>query len=99
MPLFQTGALRFKVDFKTSDNVCHSAECRADTRDEMFAKARTVGVRPSRVTCLDPEPHPSSPIPHPSFEARLKRLDDLRSQGLITDVEYAAQRARIIGEL
>lgn len=99
VPLFQTGALRFKVDFKTSDNVCHSAECRADTRDEMFAKARTVGVRPSRVTCLDPIPNPQPPIPNPSFEARLKRLDALRSQGLITDAEYATQRARIIGEL
>ena len=99
VPLFQTGALRFKVDFKTSDNACHSVECRADTRDEMFAKARTVGVRPSRVTCLDPEPHLSSPIPPPSFEARLKRLDALRSQGLITDAEFATQRARIIGEL
>ena len=53
---FQTGAFRFKVEFKTSDNVRHEAECRADSRDEMFAKARTVGVRPSRVTQLDPAP-------------------------------------------
>ena len=53
---FQTGAFRFKVEFKTSDNVRHEAECRADSRDEMFAKARTVGIRPSRVTQLDPAP-------------------------------------------
>ena len=101
-PPFQTGALRFKVEFKTSDNACHSAECRADTRDEMFQKARAVGVRPSRVTCLDAV---AAPVTAPVREGadgtvfRLKRLDALKEQGLISDAEYAAQRAKIIAEL
>ena len=33
-------------------NAHHAVECRADSRDEMFQKARAVGVRPSRVTAL-----------------------------------------------
>ena len=33
-------------------NAHHEVECRADSRDEMFQKARAVGVRPSRVTTL-----------------------------------------------
>ena len=91
---FQTGAFRFKVEFKTSDNERHEAECRADSRDEMFAKARTVGVRPSRVTQLDPAPTAATPIAD-----RLQRLDALRVQGLVSEAEYAVQRERILGEL
>ena len=105
-PPFQTGALRFKVEFKTSDNACHSAECRADTRDEMFQKARAVGVRPSRVTLLsvDNGEATSSSLhmgaqSSPSIPDRLKRLDALKEQGLLSDAEYAAQRAKIIAEL
>ena len=101
---FQTGAFRFKVEFKTSDNVRHEAECRAESRDEMFAKARTVGVRPSRVTQLDPAPPAaakgeaaSSPLQE--IATRLQRLDALKSQGLVSEAEYAAQRARILAEL
>ena len=98
---FQTGAFRFKVEFKTSDNVRHEAECRADSRDEMFAKARTVGVRPSRVTQLDPAPTSgeagSSPLQ--TIAARLQSLDALKAQGLVSEAEYAAQRTRILGEL
>ena len=98
---FQTGAFRFKVEFKTSDNVRHEAECRADSRDEMFAKARTVGVRPSRVTQLDPAPTSGEAgfSPLQTIAARLLRLDALRAQGLVSEAEYAAQRTRILGEL
>ena len=52
-PIFQTGQFRFKVEYKTSDNVPHAVECRADSRDEMYQKAKSVRVRPSRVTQLD----------------------------------------------
>ena len=101
---FQTGAHRYKVEFKTSDNQRHEAECRADSRDEMFAKARTVGIRPSRVTQLDSAPvaAPSSAtesVAAPSFADRLQRLDALKAQGLISEAEYAAQRTRILAEL
>lgn len=102
---FQTGQLRFKVEFKTSDNACHTAECRADSRDEMFSKARTVGIRPSRVTCLDPMPVSSgtsgagAAIAPSDIAARLKRLEALKSQGLLSESEYADQRSRILAEL
>ena len=52
-PIFQTGQFRFKVEYKTSDNVPHAVECRADSRDEMYQKAKSVRVRPSRVTQLE----------------------------------------------
>jgi hypothetical protein len=34
-----------------------------------------------------------------SVEARLAKLDDLRTKGLVTDDEYAAKRAAILAEL
>lgn len=34
-----------------------------------------------------------------SVEIRLSRLADLRSKGLVSEEEYEAQRAKIIGEL
>ena len=91
---FQTGAFRFKVEFKTSDNQRHEAECRADLRDEMFAKMRAVGIRPSRVTQLDAAPADSTTIVE-----RLMRLEVLKSQGVISATEYSAQRKRILAEL
>ena len=44
----------------------------------------------------DPKPKPSAA---PSAEERLRRLDDLRSKGLITDDEHQARRTAIIDAL
>lgn len=48
---------------------------------------------------LDPPPPPAAPAPGKGDVAtRLKNLDDLHSQKLITDAEYARERARILRE-
>ena len=100
-PLFQTGKFLFKFGYKTSDNVRHEANCRAESKDDVFQKLRTVGVRPFRVECDDPEftnaaPAPAQPL---GIADRLKRLNALKADGLLTEEEYAAQRAKIISEL
>jgi hypothetical protein len=41
----------------------------------------------------------SAPAPPSSIQERLKRLDDLKANGAITDQEYAARRQSILGEL
>lgn len=42
----------------------------------------------------------AAPVPGGAdVRARLKRLDELRQEGVISDEEYAAQRQRILGEL
>ena len=51
-PVFKEGAILFKVEYRTADNVHHEAKCRADSRDEMYQKAKSIGVRLSRVTEL-----------------------------------------------
>ena len=44
---------------------------------------------------------PQSPIPSPQspIATRLKQLDALKSQGLITESEYADKRGKILAEL
>ncbi len=38
------------------------------------------------------------PIPDQSVEARLRRIDDLKAKGLVSDAEYEEQRRRILSE-
>lgn len=42
---------------------------------------------------------PAAPVRRESVSARLRRLANLLSQGLISDAEHAAQRARILAEI
>ena len=100
-PLFKTGRYLFKVAYKTSLNVRMETECRADERDEVYQKMRTVGVRPSRVTSDDPAYLAAQQAKKDALtvDERLKRLDALKAQGLLTDEEYAAQRGKILSEL
>ncbi|MBQ2630545.1 MAG: hypothetical protein IJG13_12805, partial [Kiritimatiellae bacterium] len=66
-----------------------------------YAKLRTVGVRPYRVECDDPEFTNAAPVPAQPFGIadRLKRLNALKADRLLTEEEYAEQRAKIISEL
>ena len=100
-PIFARGRYAFSFVYKTSDNVRHEDTCRADERDEVFQKLRTVKIRPSKVWCNDPtyEAAHAKAIARDDAATRLKQLDALKSQGLITEAEYAAQRTKIISDI
>ena len=106
-PIFAQGRYTFRFTYKTSDNVRHEDTCKADERDEVFQKLRTVKIRPMNVWCDDPTYEAEharaiqSPIPNPQspIAERLKRLDALKDQGLITESEYADKRGKILAEL
>ena len=106
-PIFTQGRYTFSFVYKTSDNVRHEDTCRADERDEVFQKLRTVKIRPSKVWCDDPNYEADharaiqSPIPSPQspIAERLKQLDALKSQGLITEAEYTDKRSKILAEI
>ena len=110
-PIFTKGRYVFGFQYKTSDNVTHRDTCRADERDEVFQKLRTIKVRPSQVWCDDPTYEAdhakaiSAPVPSSSsttgadIATRLKQLDALKEQGLITEAEYADKRGKILAEL
>ena len=108
-PIFSTGKYEFGFRYKTSDNVTHTDTCRADERDEVYQKLRTVKVRPSKVWCDDPTYEADharavtgatgvSPV-GADIATRLKQLDTLKAQGLITEAEYAEKRTAILAEL
>lgn len=42
-------------------------------------------------------PPPPAPAPAPDPIAQLKDLAELKAQGILTDAEFAAQKARILG--
>ena len=110
-PIFTRGRYTFSFVYKTSDNVRHEDTCRADERDEVFQKLRTVKIRPSKVWSDDPTYETdharaiASPVlSRPSatgadIATRLKQLDSLKELGLITEAEYADKRGKILAEI
>ena len=80
-------------------------------KEDVFQKLRTVKIRPMKVWCDDPNYETdharaiSAPVPSASsptgadIATRLKQLDALKSQGLITETEYVEKRAAILAEL
>ena len=98
-PIFTQGSSEFKFRYKTSDNVDHVDVCRANSKDEAFQKLRTVRIRPIKLWSEDAAvlPEPSRPDTDPV--TRLRQLDALKTEGLITETEYAEKRSQILTEL
>jgi hypothetical protein len=63
-------------------------------RDAQIAAGRT--AYPHVVAASAPPPAPSAPAAEPDTVDQLERLGALRSQGLLTDEEFAAQKVRIL---
>ena len=100
-PIFSEGRYTFRFTYKTSDNVRHEDTCKGNEKEDVYQKLRTIKVRPMKVWCDDPAytvPSALSPT-GADIATRLKQLDALRSQSLITEAEYTAQRAKIISEI
>jgi len=94
-PPFQTGSFSFRFGYKTSDGTRHEYTCRAENKSEVFQKLRAVGIRPYRV--MDAEPAQTASAL--AIGDRLKQLNALRAEGLLTDAEYAEQRTRIVSQI
>ena len=99
-PVFTKGRYTFRFAYKTSDNVRHEDSCRGNAKDDVFQKLRTVRIRPMKVWCDDPAYVDAASTPRDTdIATRLKRLDALKEQSLVTETEYAAQRAKILAEI
>ena len=57
------------------------------------AAAGAIGATPA------PAPRPATAAPAPDTAAALAALDSLKTQGLVTDEEYAAKRSEILGRI
>ena len=99
-PIFAQGRYTFHFTYKTSDNVRHEDTCMGNERDEVFQKLRTVKIRPMKVWCDDLSSVAlAKENPARDIATRLKQLDALKSQGLITEAEYNDKRTKILAEL
>lgn len=59
-----------------------------------WARDEPAPEEPPQQVYAAPTPAPAAPAPDPI--AQLKELADLRSQGILTDDEFAAQKKRIL---
>lgn len=88
-PLFQTGKYLFKFGYKSSDNVRHEDKCRADDKDDVFQKLRTVGIRPYRVECDDPafvgvrKDLPGPDVGSKRYEYAFRDSQNIRHDGIV----------------
>ena len=88
-PMFQSGKYLFKFGYKTSDNVRHEANCRADDKDDVFQKLRTVGIRPYRVECDDPafvgvrKDLPGPDVGSKRYEYAFRDSQNIRHDGIV----------------
>lgn len=73
----------------------HQAEKYAD-RDADIASTRATGwVEGAQSAAPPPPPSPGAPAAPDKFE-QLKQLAELRDQGILTDEEFAAEKAKIL---
>lgn len=64
-------------------------------RDQAIAANRGAGYAQGAQTVAQPAPAPAAPAVDPIEQ--LERLADLKAQGILTDEEFAAQKAKILG--
>ena len=70
------------------------AERNAAYQQQMAAQAPAPAPAPAA-----PAPAPAAPAPAPQVDmiAQLKQLAELRDQGILTEEEFAAQKAKLLG--
>ena len=102
-PIFMKGRYTFHFTYKTSDNVRHEDTCMGNEKEDVYQTLRTVKIRPIKVWCDDPnyEADHAQAIQSakPDAATRLKQLDALKEQDLITEAEFTEKRTKIISEI
>ena len=78
------------------------AEKYAD-RDAQIMASRSQAYQQDVAAATPPPPAPAAPAPAPAAAGeddlidQLERLGKLREQGILTDAEFAAQKAKLLG--
>jgi hypothetical protein len=70
-------------------------------RDAQIAATRGAGYAQGAQSVAQPPPppppHPAEAVAQPDAISQLKQLAELRDQGILTDEEFAAKKAQILG--
>ena len=99
----------FTYIYMAADRVRRKEEIMAESKEDAYIRLRKKRIRPIRVLAEgEAEPPPKNfmtkaakleATPEPSIADRLRRLNALKDEGLISEAEYAEQRAKIISAL
>ena len=99
----------FTYIYMTPERVRSRGEIQAESKEDAYIRLRKKRIRPIRVLAEgESEPPPKDFMskaakreakPEPSVADRLRRLNALKDEGLISEAEYAEQRAKIISAL
>ena len=91
MPGLLRGVARTAVIAGTATTVSNRVSRRQGQRwAQQEAQRRSSRLPP-------PEPAPAAPPPANSVIDQLKQLGELKSQGILTEEEFAAQKAKLLG--
>ena len=75
-----------------SNRVSRRQASRWAAQDQPYVPAR---MMPTQAAPAAPPPPPAPPAPDPI--SQLKELAELKQQGILTDEEFAAQKAKLLG--
>jgi hypothetical protein len=99
----------FTYIYMAADRVRRKEEILAQSKEDAYARLRAKRIRPIRVLAEgEREPPPKDFMTRaakldieaePSVAGRLRQLNALKDEGLLTEAEYAEQRAKIIAAL
>ena len=99
----------FTCIYMAADRVRRKEEILAQSKEDAYARLRAKRIRPIRVLAEgEREPPPKDFMTRaakpdieaePSVAGRLRQLNALKDEGLLTEAEYAEQRAKIIAAL
>ena len=99
----------FTYIYMAADRVRHKDEIQASSKEDAYIRLRKKKIRPIRVLAEgEEEPPPKNFMTRaakpdteagPSIAGRLRRLNALKDEGLITEAEYAEQREKIISAI
>lgn len=91
MPRLLRGVARTAVVAGTATAVSNRVSRRQGNR---WANQEQPPPQPEQQKVAPPQPAPAAPAPDPF--AQLKELGELHAQGVLTDDEFAAQKAKIL---
>ena len=99
----------FTYIYMAADRVRRKEQILAESKEDAYIRLRKKKIRPIRVLAEgEAEPPPKNfmtkaakleATPEPSIADRLRRLNALKDEGLISEAEYAEQRAKIISAI
>jgi Short C-terminal domain len=78
----------------------HHAEKQQEQYDEQQAQQQQNAPpppEPQYAAAPPPPPPPAAPVSQESVIDQLKELGELKQQGILTDEEFAAQKAKLLG--